>query len=369
MTPPSRPTDAPDQDAASAPDDTGSAAIRIEARALSKPEVRAWAAVQIAVWLIGVGIVVALVVAPEIGIHALWNVLIPVAPALLVVAPGLWRNICPLGSTVLLPRHMGLSRARPVSGAWASHLALIGVVLLLLIVPLRHVVFDTSGPATALVLVVLSALGLTMGWLFQGKSGWCSGVCPVHPVEKLYGQAPLVTPPNAHCRTCTRCVAPCPETIPAGHPLSGRDAPSSRLAGTLLVGGFAGYIWGWFQVPDYLHDGWSHLWTAYSWPLLGTCVSLAAYLPLRALLGRSRRRVLVRVFAAAAVACYYWFRIPALVGFGPYPGDGMLIDLTGSLPAWFPAASQLTTTALFAYLLVLRRGPPRTWTVRPPYAT
>ena len=67
---------------------------------------RAWRAAQVAVWLVGVGIVVLLFWAQEIGIHAFWNVLIPVAPALVAFAPGLWRNICPLASTALF-QHIG----------------------------------------------------------------------------------------------------------------------------------------------------------------------------------------------------------------------------------------------------------------------
>jgi len=44
----------------------------------------------------------------------------------------------------------------------------------------------------------------------------------------------------------------------------------------------------------------------------------------------------------------------------------MLVDLTATLPSWFPVASQAATTALFVYLLVLRTPMRRAWTVRPP---
>ena len=110
--------------------------------------------------------------------------------------------------------------------------------------------------------------------------------------------------------------------------------------------------------------------TAFAWPFLGLSISLLLYLALRSWLGQPRERMLVRVFAAAAVSSYYWFRLPALFGFGMFSGDGMLVDLTSTLPAWFPIASQLTTTLLFAYLLVWRhREPQGTWTVRPPFSS
>ena len=161
---------------------------------LSAPARRAWRSVQVVVWLVGVGIFVALLVAPALGLHAFWNVLIPVAPALLVVAPGLWRNICPLAATALFWRHVGLSQRRRINAHWQARLGLMGVVALLLIVPLRHVVLDLNGPATALALALLAACSVVMGLLFEWKSGWCSGACPVHPVEKLYGYRALVSP-------------------------------------------------------------------------------------------------------------------------------------------------------------------------------
>ena len=327
-----------------------------------------WKTLQVLVWLVGVGIVFACIVAPDIGLHAFWNVLIPVAPALLVLAPGVWRNICPLALTALAPRRLGLSRGIRLTRTWQAHLALLGVVLLLALVPVRHIAFDTSGPATAAVLLALALVAVTMGWIFEGKSGWCSGVCPVHPVERLYGQAPVFTVANAQCTSCTRCVTKCPEGIRSGHPLSLNETWSRRLAGTLLIGGFPGFIWGWFQVPDFaLAEGLSHAGQAFAWPLVGLVVTLGVYLAARAALP-DQHRSLIRVFAAASVACYYWFRVPALFGFGIFPRDGMLFDLTETLPSWFPVASQITTTVAFAYLLVVRHSARTTWTIRPPLA-
>ncbi len=338
---------------------------------LSPRAVRYWRVAQTAVWLVGLAMVLALWLTPEIGLHAFWNVLIPVAPALLVFATGVWRNICPLGSTALFSRHVGLSARRPVSSEWQARLALGGVILLLGVVPLRHVVLDLSGPATALTLAILAAVAFSCGLLFEWKSGWCSGLCPVHPVEKLYGSKPAITVPNAHCVACEQCVTPCLDSTPAIHPLSTNRSSARRLAGVLLVGGFPGFIWGWFQVADYGDGaGWQHLGPAYGWPFLGLIVTLGAYLVLerRFVRGAESRLVLVRAFAAAAVACYYWFRLPALFGFAPVPGDGMLVDLRGTLPAWFPWASRGATTLLFVWWFFVHTGPRRAWGARPDYA-
>ncbi len=328
-----------------------------------------WRVVQVAVWLVGAGIFAALILRPAIGLHAFWNVLIPVAPALLAFAVGLWRNICPLASTVLLPRHMGASKRLRLSAGTQGTLALLGTAALLLIVPLRHTVLDTNGPATALVLGLLAALGVTLGFFVEWKSGWCSGLCPVHPVEKLYGQQVALTVPNAHCDLCHRCVAPCPDSTPAVHPLSVGHPWTRGLAGLLLAGGFAGYIVGWFFVPDYADgSGWQHLGVAYGRPFLGMAISLALFLLLRVSLPARHRGTLILGFAAAAISAYYWFRLPALFGFGPYPGDGSLVDLRDTLPAWFPWISRFATTALFAWWFLLRRGIHRAWGRRPTYA-
>ena len=327
-----------------------------------------WRTLQLVVWIVGLAIFVLLIVAPDIGIHAFWNVLIPVAPALVAFAPGLWRNICPLGSTALFAQHMGLSARRQMPPAWQGSLALIGVVLLLLIVPLRHVVLDTNGPATALTIALLAVIAVLLGTQFQWKSSWCSGMCPVHPVEKLYGSEPMRSWSNVHCHRCQKCVVTCPDSVRGVSPLVPGDTGVRRVAGVLMVGGFAGFIWGWFHVPDYAGvEGWQHLARAYGLPFAGLAVTLAAYLLLERLVPEQQTVRLRRLFAAAAISCYYWYRLPALFGFGPFPGDGMLVDLRHVLPEWFPVVSRIATTTLLLWWLVWRCRGERSWLVRPPF--
>ena len=318
--------------------------------------------------------ILALFIVPEIGLHAFWNVLIPVAPALLVISTGLWRNICPLGSTAMSSRHFNLSRRVHVTDQALAVLGLVGVVLLLALVPLRHFIFDLNGPSTALLLIALGFFAFSLGFVFDSKSAWCSGICPVHPVELLYGQFPIYSPANAHCGSCSHCVSRCAEALPDAQSRALRGKSLRRFAMLLMVGGFVGFIWGWFQVADYPFEAWgpeasAKLLSSYLWPIGGMAISLALYLTLKKSFPSDSGRLLERSFAAAAVACYYWYRLPALFGFGPHPGDGMLIDLTHSLPAWSVTISRVLTTLLFFYLLVGRRGRARSWTIRPPVST
>jgi len=190
----------------------------------------AWRTAQVSVWSLGLAILAALIFQPSLGMHAFWNVLIPVAPLLFVVAPGLWRNVCPLGSTALFLRHVHLSRRRRVPIEWQGRLALTAVAALYLILPLRHLVLDRSGPATATAIVALATIAVLAGLPFEWKSGWCSGLCPVHPVEKLYGSEPRFEFANAHCGHCHQCVSPCIDATPGVSPLSGAQLPVRRIA-------------------------------------------------------------------------------------------------------------------------------------------
>ncbi|HMN41108.1 MAG TPA: hypothetical protein PKE29_09695 [Phycisphaerales bacterium] len=329
----------------------------------------AWRAAQTAAFAAGIGIVVALLVWPRVGLALLWNVLVPVAPALLVVAPGLWRNVCPLGSTALWSRHMGLSARRKLSPNMQGWFALVGLILLLVIVPLRHVVLNTHGPVTGSILIAVGVLSILMGMAFEWKSGWCSGLCPVHPVEKLYGVRPAVSVRNAHCTECHRCTAVCPDSTRGMNPLFAPRTRGHAITGAVLVGGFPGYVWGWFQVSDSVGTHARAIGEAYALPFLGLAATLLVYLCLRKALARRHRDILVRCFAAAAVSCYYWFRLPMLVGYGPFPGEGTLVDLRATLPAWAPMGLQIAAAAFFVWWMVLRSAPKRAWTLRPPFAS
>ncbi len=327
-----------------------------------------WRTLQVLVWLLGLGVVVALVHWPAVGLAALWNILIPVAPALLVFAPGLWRNICPLGTTALAARHAGLSARRTLSHRGRAWLTFLGVVALFAIVLWRRLGLDTSGPASAGLLIGLALLSVVMGLTFEWKSGWCSGLCPLFGVEMLYGSKPLVSLGNAHCDTCSFCCAPCPDSTRGMHPLVGLRGTPQRLIEVLLVGGFPGFIWGWFQVRrlDTNSFGWQEFAELCSPPFAGLALTLALFLLARRVLPIGAELTLVRFFAAAAVACYYWYRLPALFGCGVYPGDGVLIDLGGLLPGWWVIVLRVLTTSLFFWWLVFHKGRAHSWCPRPP---
>src|SRR5690348_9035887 len=59
---------------------------------------RVWLALQATMLIVGVVLVGLLLFWPPAGIALMWNFLIPVAPGLVTIAPGLWRNICPMAT-------------------------------------------------------------------------------------------------------------------------------------------------------------------------------------------------------------------------------------------------------------------------------
>ena len=326
-----------------------------------------WHSAQYVVLCAGVALVAALLLQPRVGLLIMWNVLIPIAPALIVIAPGVWRNICPMATFSLLPRRLGLSRKKRLARRTVALLSASGLIALLLIVPLRHVALNTDGPMTALMLLLSAVVAFSMGSVFEWRSGWCNTLCPIHPVEKLYGFSPAIKVQNMRCDTCKKCMTPCPDSTRSMNPSITGPTLVEKSAGHFMIGGFAGFIWGWYRMPDYHGDaGVTGIVSAYFWPYAGAMVSLAIYVALRAWACRSKadRALLVKVFAAAAVSTYYWYRIPALTGFGPHAGTGQLYDLTAVLPD-LPLVSHVVTSAFFVWFLIIRGSSGASWMMRP----
>ena len=59
---------------------------------------------------IALGLAVVLVVRPETGLYFFWRVFIPMVPMVFFVAPGLWRNVCPMAALNQTPRLFSFSR-------------------------------------------------------------------------------------------------------------------------------------------------------------------------------------------------------------------------------------------------------------------
>ncbi len=323
-----------------------------------------WVAAQLLVWAAGMFIWGALLLKPKLGLHLLWNVLIPIAPALFVFAPGIWRNVCPLGSMALAPHHAGLSLKKKLSPTWRARFFLVSFTLLLAVVPLRKVVLDTNGPILAAILGVVGVLAIVMGVVFKWKSGWCSSLCPVYPVELLYGSRSLLTVPNAHCASCQGCVAPCSESVAGLTPLTAVNTKLGRWIGLVFVGCFPGFVWGWYQVTTYSGwEGFANLNLAYGIPYASGLITLVLFLILRGIIP-TQTKLLTSIFAASAIIIYYWFRLPPMFGIGD-PNAAMMLDISPYLPEWSATAMRISMIIVFTWMIVGRRNVRSAWETKP----
>jgi nitrite reductase (NADH) large subunit len=252
-----------------------------------------------------------LVARPVVGLTVLWSLVVPLLPLAFLATPGLWRNLCPMTTVNQAPRFLGRTRGRPMPPWLRDHGYAIALGLFLLLVPARHLVFDTSGPASALLVGSLLAVALAGGAVFKGKAGWCASVCPLRPVQGLYARAPLLTTARSHCLPCTGCTKNCPDLKPGAaqrHELRDRDAFRSRprllVAGALPGLILAHYLRPALPVPELL--------APHAAAGLGVLLGLGAFFLVETFVRIEVTR-LVTTFAALSFALFAWFNVPIVI--------------------------------------------------------
>ncbi len=254
---------------------------------------------------------------PQSGLTLLWQVIVPSLPLVLLVMPGLWRNLCPMAALNQLPRMAGFTRGLAHTPRIREYSFVVGIALFFVLVSSRKWLFDASGFASA-ALVLFGLGGAFLGGLvFKGKSGWCSSICPLLPVQRLYGQAPFAVLPNAHCKPCVGCTKNCYDFNPSIAYLADQYDDDRHYVGyrRLFAGVLPGFVYAFYTAPaggtlaaTYAHFG------------LACALSLALFQFLDVFLKLQRNRLTV-AFGAAAIALYYWFVAPIMMaGIGELSG-------------------------------------------------
>lgn len=146
---------------------------------------------------------------PNQTLMIFWGLAVPILPLIFWIAPGLWRNMCPLSMANQIPRKLNFTLAREVPAKLKRYAGVIGLSLLFIAVPLRKIILNDDAIALAIALVTIISLAFIGGVLFKGRSGWCSNFCPILPVERLYGQTPSIEINNSHCKPCVGCTKNC----------------------------------------------------------------------------------------------------------------------------------------------------------------
>jgi NADPH-dependent 2,4-dienoyl-CoA reductase/sulfur reductase-like enzyme/ferredoxin len=274
--------------------------------------VGAWQVIRVAVLLGALGLAVSLVLAPDRGLFVLWKLVIPVLPFVWLFAPGLWRNVCPLASSNQTPRLLDLSLAKPAPKWLRNYGFLIGATLFVAFISLRRLGLDDNGPASALLLLGAMTGGFIGGVLLKGKSGWCSSICPLLPVQRLYGQTPFKLVANSHCQPCIGCTKSCYDFNPKVAFLADLNDPDEYWRGhrKLFAGLFPGLVLAFFELPEArsAHE----ITTLYGKFALYLAASIAAFWILDSVVKVSTHKV-TTLFAAAGFSVFYWFGGPSFI--------------------------------------------------------
>ncbi len=254
-----------------------------------------------------------LVIEPAGALKLLWYIAIPLLPATFFLSTSLWRGVCPLATLNEFGNHLGKQQApSPRTLLWLS---IGGLVLFHVMVPARHFVFNQNGPVLAGTVAAIGGLAVVLGALFTVRSAFCNALCPVLPVELLYGQAPLLRLERGRCTSCAVCTPRgCLDLAEqkAVPQLLGSTRHSGRWLATPHGAFFAalpGFIVGYNQVTDgplrsaALVYGMTLGWSLASLLLIGAGV----------LAFRLRYQVALPLIAAAAGALYYWYAGPAIM--------------------------------------------------------
>lgn len=154
-----------------------------------------------------------------------WQGIVPIVPLILLLAPHFWRRICPVAVLNLCAarirrggREIGPPGLPGKINVWIKRYGVtLAAFLLWVLVPMRLLVFNPSPHATLALILALACAAIAGPW----KAAWCSSICPIYPVEKFYGAAPVWRLADARCTpansglSCYRCALHCvdsPET-------------------------------------------------------------------------------------------------------------------------------------------------------------
>ncbi|HEX6022363.1 MAG TPA: FAD-dependent oxidoreductase [Solirubrobacter sp.] len=268
----------------------------------SRVPVAVWQSLRVAS-IVGALIVAALLIAvPDTGLFVLWKVIIPTLPLLFLVAPGLWRNLCPLAASNQMPRALKLTRALTAPDWLKEYGYVIAFTLFASFVVLRRLGLDDSGPLSALLLLGAMLAAFSGGLVLKGKSGWCSTMCPLLPVQRIYGQTPLVQIANAHCQPCVGCVKNCYDFNPRAAYLADLHDGDDYWSGyrRFFVGAFPGLVLSFFVVPE------GSALSILAGLAVCIAVSIASFATLTTFFKGSVHRI-TSLYGAVAFSLFYWF--------------------------------------------------------------
>lgn len=277
-----------------------------------------------------------------------WKLVVPLVPVILLVAPAVWRNICPLAffnmagywlraafeKTEQRRLRGRLKLAEPGIRKWlCSHGTWVAILLLCILVPARLFLFNSNAQSLDILLLLLAVLTFACGVIIPFKSGWSASICPVYPVECLYGMNPFVHLDNTMCvekaaegrpqTLCGGCTRRCLDLTIGSAAASKADAqwhPTPTLR--FFISAFPGFVLAYWILDSKLPAISPHV-PAVAVPMIIYAGFIAA-MALSACCAEVIRKVkkpderntdkqLDLALVAVAFNLYYWMAIPAAV--------------------------------------------------------
>ena len=247
---------------------------------------------------------------PDLGLVLFWKLLIPLLPISFAVIPGVWRNICPMALLNQLPRKLGISREKDLSEILRKIALYLSVMSFMVFVLSRHPLLNHNGFYLGLILLSALTLAFIGGLIFKGRSGWCGTFCPLAPIQKAYGHAPLLLVRNGYCEPCLGCQKNCYDFNPRAAIFSDLNDADSRwseqrkffiaILPGLIVGFFNGSYNADIVLSEYLQI-----------MLFPAGLSIGLFYTLHNLLHINFYK-LASFFSMSALSIFYWYGTPVV---------------------------------------------------------
>jgi nitrite reductase (NADH) large subunit len=242
---------------------------------------------------------------PEATLFFFWRIAIPILPLVFLIAVGFWRNVCPLITLNQVPNKFNFSHELNLPKWLNEYYYVISISLLFIIVTSRKFLFNTDGTALALLILGVATIAFMLGIFFRGKSGFCNSICPVLPVERIYGQTPFLQIPNCHCPQCISCTKNCIDFNPnTSYLLDLYDKNHHHKAyRKFFVGMFPGFILAFYIIPNPPSISILEMYLNFA---LYSIVSAGTFFLIDSFVKVTTNKITV-LYGAAALNLYYWF--------------------------------------------------------------
>jgi NADPH-dependent 2,4-dienoyl-CoA reductase/sulfur reductase-like enzyme/ferredoxin len=248
---------------------------------------------------------------PHLALLLFWGLAVPLLPLVFWLLPGLWRNLCPLATANQVPRLFRISFQFNLAEGFKRYTGVIGILLLFIAVPLRLLLLNSDASALSMLILIALVSALTGGILFKGKSGWCGSICPLLPVQRLYGQSPLNVIPNSHCQPCVGCTRNCYDFNPRVAYLADLYDADPVYGGDrkFFAGAMPGLILAYYTLPDVNQLLWWKLYLQFG---LYCLVGVGSFYVLETFLKISSHKI-TALFAMLSINVFYWFSAKVII--------------------------------------------------------